>query len=599
MFRLGLVTILTAVVSTGFATDRPDNREETEDGCSRAKIALHRIETLTKHLEDSGHALTDVQHYVLDFEVDPAAEIIDGSTTMTVMSRVDDLSEFRFWLNETMVISSVEIDGQAASWQRFDTTRVDVNLDRVYAEGEIFALEVSYRGRPAPAWFFSTQGTSPIVSTLSQPWNASDWWAVKNDNTDKATGELLVTVPANLIVVSNGVWISTENVSGNRSRFHWSTAYPTTPYLFAFSTTEYNTFEETYFFEGGSMPVEFFIYPDSDTTENRDGWRLSVDMLATFEELFGPYPFQDEKYAIYQFPFGGGMEHQTASGQGGNSAFRDYLTAHEAAHQWWGDMVTCATWNDIWLNEGFATYSTGLWYEWESGTSNPDALQTYMEIRRPDQLDGTVYVYDASDSARIFSSNYSYSKGAWVVHMLRGVVGDENFFDILAAYRDRYEFSTATTDDFKRVAEEIWGSNLAWFFDEWVYGGGAPAYRNGWQETVVNGQRYLELLIEQSQNEAVFQMPLEIVTDESGQPRSYTIWNDARVEHHLIPVSGAVDDVDLDPENWILSRINIEGRILRWTTKSRGDRSCTRVRPLHGRAPGGRHHLPSRCRDRR
>jgi hypothetical protein len=307
------------------------------------------------------------------------------------------------------------------------------------------------------------------------------------------------------------------------------------------------------------MPVDFFIYPQSDTTDNRNGWRLTVDMLSTFEEMFGPYPFRDEKYAIYQFPFGGGMEHQTATGQGGNYAFSQYLSSHELAHQWWGDMVTCATWHDIWLNEGFATYSTALWLEHASGTSDPDARSAYMEARRPQQLTGSVYVYDITDSARIFSSNYSYSKGAWVVHMLRGVVGDEDFFDILAAYRERYEFSTATTEDFRAVAEEVWGGDLEWFFDQWVYGGGAPGYRYGWQEHEVNGRRYLEITLEQTQSEGVFQMPIQIATRENGQNRSYLVWSDARSENLLIPVSGPVQDVDLDPDDWILSRFKSRG----------------------------------------
>ena len=526
--------------------------------CSRAKTAhlrAVRAAMETKNIDDPESYKTDVRHYRLDFEVDPDAQTISGSTTMTVASRIEDLSTFRFWLNSSMAIGSVEVDGDEVEWRRLDTTAIDVDLNRSYGVEEIFDIEVSYSGTPAPTWFFSSQGGSPVVSTLSSPWHAADWWAVKEDNRDKATGELLVTVPSELTVVSNGLLVATDNVAGGKRRFHWRTEYPTSPYLFAFSATAYNTFSGILNYEGGSMPVDFFIYPESDVTDNRNGWLLSVDMLSTFEDLFGPYPFRDEKYAIYQFQFRGGMEHQTATGQGGTYTFSDFLTAHELAHQWWGDMLTCATWHDVWLNEGFATYSTGLWYENASGEANPEALQTYMEIRRPTELDGSVYVHDISDPDRIFSSNYSYSKGAWVMHMLRGVVGDEIFFDVLAAYRERYEYSTATTDDFRAVAEEVWGGDLEWFFDEWVYGGGAPAYRYGWQEHEVNGQRFLEIMLEQNQNESVFQMPIEVVTLENGQNRSYTVWSDARVEHLLIPVVGEVDDVELDPEDWILTRL--------------------------------------------
>ena len=559
-------TFILSIAALHFVGDHEMERTRPPDTpleCSHAKTAFARAgaapETLrSKNINDPEAYKTDVRHYRLDLEVDPDAQILSGSTTMTVASQIEDLSTFRFWLNSSMAISSVEVDGEEVEWQRLDVATVDVDLNRGYDADEVFNIEVSYSGSPAPTWFFSSQDGSPIVSTLSEPWFASDWWAVKDSNRDKATGDLLVTVPSALTVVSNGLLVATDNLIGGRRRFHWSTEYPTSPYLFAFSATVYNTFSDTFNYAGGSMPVDFFIYPGSDTNENRIGWRLSVNMLSTFEEMYGPYPFRDEKYAIYQFPFGGGMEHQTATGQGGNSAFRDYLTSHELAHQWWGDMVTCATWHDIWLNEGFATYSTALWYEHASGTPNPAARRGYMEARRPSELDGTVYVYDISDPGRIFSSNYSYSKGAWVLHMLRGVVGDEAFFDILSAYREEYEFSTATTDDFRAVAEDVWGGDLGWFLDEWVYGGGAPGYRYGWQEHEVNGQRFLEIMLEQSQDESVFQMPVEIVTLENGQNRNYTVWNDARVEHFLIPVSGEVDDVDLDPDAWILNRsINV------------------------------------------
>jgi aminopeptidase N len=534
------------------------------DGCSRAKTARARYSEKAdalqlKNVNDPLAGQTDVRHYRLDFEVDLDAQTFSGSTTMTVASRIEDLLIFRFWLNSSMAISSVEVDGEEVEWQRLNETTVDVDLNRSYDEDEVFDIEVSYSGTPVPTWFFSSHDGSRVISTLSSPWYASTWWAVKEDNRDKATGEMLITVPSELTVVSNGVLVAIDSIPGDRRRFHWSTEYPTSPYLFAFAATIYNTFSDGFFYDGGSMPVDFFIYPERDTPDNRDGWLLSVDMLSTFEDLFGPYPFVAEKYAIYNFPFGGGMEHQTATGQGGNHAFGENLTAHELAHQWWGDMVTCATWHDIWLNEGFATYSAALWYEHRSGTRDPEALRQYMAQARPDELDGTVYVYDTSDPDRIFSPDLSYRKAAWVLHMLRGVVGDETIFEILEAFREQHEFSTATTGDFRAVAEDVWGRDLEWVFEEGIYGGGAPAYRHAWREHEVNGQRFLEIMLEQNQNGSVFQMPVEIETFENGQNRSYTIWSDARVEHLLIPVSGEVDDVDLDPDDWILSRTNSLG----------------------------------------
>ena len=533
------------------------------EGCSHAKTAIARAASEVKALrlkstDDPLAEQTDVLHYRLDFEVVPSTRFLGGSNTMTVRCREDGVTAFRFWLQSGMSITSVRVDGSNAQWSRLDSATLEVELEGRCDEDEIFELEVVYEGFPVSTGLasivFETQGEWPVVSTLSEPWFSYTWWPVKEDSRDKATGEMLVTVPDELTVVSNGVLIDVDALSGHRRRFHWSTDYPMSPYLFAFSATHYMTFDDTFIFDQGSMPVEFFIYPESDTAANRNGWLDSVDMLATFGDLYGLYPFIDEKYAIYQFPWGGGMEHQTATGQGGRSAFSESLTAHELAHQWWGDMVTCATWSDIWLNEGFAMYSEALWFEHRSGTPDQAALHQAMFFRRPDEFDDTVYVYDTSDVRRIFSGNYSYRKGSWVVHMLRGVVGDGTFFAILDAYREQFEYLAADTEDLRAVAEDVSGRDLSWFFDRWVYRGGAPAYSYGWQELEIDGQPYLEISLEQTQDESPFTMPVTVETLELGQSRSYTIWNDARMQHFLIPVSAAVDDLDLDPDDWILTR---------------------------------------------
>jgi aminopeptidase N len=534
--------------------------EDPLDGCSRVKTARVHFSKQSEalRLKSSNDPLTgqtDVLHYRLDFEVVPETRYLSGSNTMTVSTLVHGVTAFRFWLHNALSITAVEVEGEAAEWQRLDPEVIEVSLGKAFARGESFELHVDYEGSPvAGGWmsivFESHRGT-PVVSTLSEPWYSYTWWPVKEDSRDKATGELLITVPDELTVVSNGVLSGEDNLSGGRRRFHWSTDYPMSPYLFAFSATRYNTFGDNYVHPGGSMPVEFFVYPSSDTAGNRARWLLSVDMLSAFGDLFGLYPFIDEKYAIYEFPWGGGMEHQTASGQGG---FWESLTAHELAHQWWGDMVTCATWSDIWLNEGFATYSEALWLEHRSGTSDLPALRTAMFERRPRYFDGSVYVNDPSNVSRIFSADYSYRKGAWVLHMLRYVIGDEGFFDVLEGYRDRFEYRTATTEDFRGVAEEVSGQDLGWFFDQWVYNGGAPAYRYGWRELVLDGKQYLEVYLEQAQDESVFQMPVTIETLELGVRHRYTVWNDERSEHFLIPVSAPVDDVGLDPDGWILTR---------------------------------------------
>ena len=281
-------------------------------------------------------------------------------------------------------------------------------------------------------------------------------------------------------------------------------------------------------------------------------------MIEVYAELFGEYPFIDDKYGIYNAPFGGGMEHQTMTAQGGvGYAFNEYLTAHELSHMWWGDMITCETWNHVWLNEGFASYTEALWAEHKPGSSGLAALKSYMATMKYTG-GGSVYVTEAEvgNVSSIFDGNTSYDKGAWVLHMLRHVLGDENFYDALATYRAGFEFGAATTEDFQAICEDFYpGGHLDWFFQEWIYGQRAPAYQWGWDAVEVGGQDYVLISIDQTQSSIYqrFAMPLDVVVD----GETYVVFNDADPEHFVIPVASAPSSVSLDPDAWVL-----------WSTRS-------------------------------
>jgi len=518
---------------------------------------------LGRQLMREAYADTDVLHYNLDIEIFPATAEITGTNTMTIRSMVDGLSEFTFRLRDTFAITSATINGTTpVSVAQLSATTRRATLDRAYSAGEEFTLEIGYSGPVVSLGFgsiqFSSQGGYPLVYTLSEPWNAHTWWPCKDgdasdpgDNSDKATLELAVTAPEAMRTVSNGLLVGVDTLPGGRARYRWASNYPIATYLVAFSSTVYNTWTVDYDYGGGSMPVEFNIYPGSDGPVNRQAWERCVTMLETFAPVYGLYPFIAEKYGIYQFSFGGGMEHQTNTGQG---TFTEWVTAHELAHQWWGDAVTCRTWHDIWLNEGFATYSEAIWAERKPGSSGLPALHAWMAARRPNSVNGSVYVYNTSDLWRIFSYDFSYCKGAWVLHQLRHVVGDETFFDILAEYRATFEGGAATTDDFAAVAAAVYGQDLSWFFDEWVYGSGAPAYAYGWQTATINGQDYLRLYVDQVQSPAygLYTMPIDVRVDHAGGSDTFVVWNDADPEHFVLALPAAATGVVLDEFNWIL-----------------------------------------------
>ncbi len=518
---------------------------------------------------------TDLLHIDLEIEIVPGGSPnIIGTNTMTLRSNVDGLSVFTFRLRDQYAIANPTINGSTpVAVAGLSATTRQATLDRAYNLGEEFTLTIPYSGVSQSAGFGSIEFTShgpqgdPIVASLSEPYYAYSWWPAKDgdfglpgDNSDKFSADISILSPDTMITASNGALMGVDPLPGGRHRYRWSTTYSIATYLVAISSTNYNQWTQMYTpLGGGAMPVLFYIYPEVDTPSNRNAWGKVVNMLTVLRDFYGEYPFVEEKYGIYNFPFGGGMEHQTFTGQG-STAFGEGITAHELGHQWWGDAVTCETWSDIWLNEGFATFTECLWEEYKTGMQNPSAYFSCMQGKKPSAVNNSVYVPPAETNSvsRIFSSTYSYRKASWVLHMLRGLVGDSTFFDILAAHRAAHEGSAATTDEFAAVASDTYGQDLTWFFSQWVYLIGAPAYAYGWQTIHVAGQDYLLARIQQTHTEstsnwpAVFTMPIDLVATVGGFPQTETVWNHVRTQWFVIPIGAPATAMQFDPNQWVL-----------------------------------------------
>lgn len=534
---------------------------------------------------------TDLTHVDLDIELNMAAQNIrTGDCTLHLTSLVNGLTQFTFRLRNNLTITEARINNVVQPLGNI--AQVDIStrlftLDQTYDVGEQFTVRIKYNGAPANLGFgsftWTTHGPSSTraVDSLSEPYYAYSWWPAKDgqvltagDNSDKFTLDMYVTVPDTMRVPSNGLLISETPLPSDpptipvpRKRYHWHSDYPIPTYLVSIAATNYNTWTATYNYPAGigypagSMPVQFFVYPESDTPAGRNAWEDCMDMMVAFREPYGEYPFINEKYGIYQFSFSGGMEHQTMTGQHGSSlsSASEYLTAHELGHQWWGDNVTCRTWSDIWLNEGFATFSEALWFERKSGGSMA-AYHAHMASRRPSAFGGTVYRYDTSSAGTIFSSTYAYNKGGWVLHMLRHVMGDTMFFETLRDYRSIWQGGSPTTDDFEAVCSAHYGSSLADYFDQWVYEGNAPQYAFGTTTTMVNGQQLLLVKIVQSQRTTAgnwFVMPIDLVYTLNGTTTiTKVLFNNAETEYYVVPYSGAISNIQLDPTPWILHNAN-------------------------------------------
>ena len=523
---------------------------------------------------------TDVLHNNLDIEIIPATDVIAGSNTMTIRSKVNNLTEFTFMLRNNFTITQVRFnDAQNLAAPVFTGTYARrVTLPRPIALDEVFTLRIDYNGTAVSRGFgsieFTNLGGQPAVFTLSEPYYAATWWPAKDaevstagDLIDKATFDIAITAPAAMTVASNGLLQGIDTLSGNRRKHRWHTDYQMATYLAAFGAATYNTFSSTYTYplpEGGNgtMPLNFFVSPSSDSQALRSVWTRSSEMMGAFRGAFGEYPFINEKYGIYEFTFGGGMEHQTMTGQSNSTS--ESLTAHELGHQWWGDNVTCRTWSDIWLNEGFATYSECVWQERRTGGSDKAALAAAINARTPGNLEtGSVYRYDVSSANTIFSGTFAYNKGAWVLHALRrtvdGQLGEGAFFNLLQTYRAQYQGSSATTDDFAAVATSITGRNMQPFVDGWVYGQGTPIFASGFQRVTINGNDYLKLRVRQTQGapaSAFFPCGLDVRASTANGTQDSFVIPAAATSWHIIPlnIAGSVTGVTLDRNNWILNR---------------------------------------------
>lgn len=353
--------------------------------------------------------------------------------------------------------------------------------------GATDSLTVFYQGNPAVFgggagyYVYDFHATAPIVHTLSQPYGAYYWWPCKQTLSDKIDSlDMVVSTHPDYKAAGNGLLVRNQKINDTTQLFHWKHRYPIATYLVATAITNYEEFNQyaRFYNRPDSLLVQNYVFPQSKTDLMRDAYPI-LPMLRLFDSLFGEYPFMKEKYGHAQFTWGGGMEHQTMSFMV-NLSFD--LMAHELAHMWFGDKVTCGSWNDLWLNEGFATYLTALSFKYLKPRS--EWLQVMRDIR--DDVtsvdDGSIFPKDTVQVNRLFSGRLTYNKGAFVLHMLRAKVGDAAFYSACRKYLNNKPraYAFATTRDLKTLMEQESGQNLDTFFQRWYMGEGFPYLNINW-----------------------------------------------------------------------------------------------------------------------
>ena len=516
-----------------------------------------------QNISRANQNLFNVSYYGLNLNIDPVTREISGKVTIQGMSLTTGLNQLEIDLLANLVVDSVRQGSASLSFSQIEDL-LKLPLQHTINNGDAFDITVTYHGNPEEnnlgvyGWDYHGIQNSPIIWTLSEPYGAPAWWPCKDDPADKADSVFItITVPNGLVAVSNGLLTSVTYPDAAHTTWSWRTYYPISTYLVSLAISNYASFTDWYVTAtNDSMPVEYYVYPEL-LSNAREDLNITVEMISCFSGLFGEYPFLKEKYGMVIFPWGGAMEHQTITSYGaglitGNHFF-DFINAHELAHQWFGDCITMRSWSHIWLNEGFASYAEALWEEYLGGK---DAYLAYMRTQERSNFAGSLYVADTTDINALFSSTV-YDKGAWVLHMLRGVMGDSLFLASLKTYatHPNFTYSNALTEDFRDICETVSGQDLNWFFEEWVYRPGKPDYKVIWQ-TIGSGPYRIKAKIVQNNSE-LYIMPLEIRFQGSGQDTLLHLWNNQRSQEYTIHTTFLPETLALDPDGWILKQVQI------------------------------------------
>jgi aminopeptidase N len=500
----------------------------------------------------------DVIYYRLDLRISATPGYLRGRVTIEGRCTPNHPSFLVLDFADAMQVDSIIIDGKRCGFTRAPASII-ITLDSSSSSGTTLSASIDYQGMPLPTGhgsfeFTTHDGSTPWIWSLSEPYGARDWWPCRDHPSDKADSlDIYITTDSALSTGSNGVLVSiADNGDGTRTT-HWHESYPISSYLVSVAISNFSKYTDWFRYSPvDSMPVLNYVLPESLEAARR-ALPVVIDGLKIFSDLFGLYPFIAEKYGHSEFG-SGAMEHQTMTSTVG---FDEPVLIHELAHQWFGDMITCRTWSDVWLNEGFASYCEALYQEKKYGTEaySADIAGHFVKARN---AGGPVHVIDTNSVSVLFSGPTVYSKGAIILHMLRHVLGDSVFFHAMHIYANdpALRYGTASTTDFRNACERASGINLGWFFDEWIYGTGYPHYFVTWSRDAGSGGRLVTLTITQSNagsNPQAFTMPVDLkFTGATGLDTTVTVTNSSGSQNYSFNFSLPVDTIRIDPGDWIL-----------------------------------------------
>lgn len=526
----------------------------------------------------------DVKFYGLDISAGDRSDHIQGNVTMLAQVRNNPLSNLVVELHNGLVVERVLVNEEEKQFSHVGD-EINISLGIPLDTGAMVISQIYYGGQTGRGMVTETdeEWDIPVTYTSSEPFFSKDWFPCKMDLEDKADSvHVFVTTDYGQKAVSNGILTGTSYFPNGKVRHEWKSNYPIAFYLISIAVAEYLEYNIEARPAGFSNPIfiQNFLYNRTGCLETyRDQINVTIPIMELFCDLFDSYPFREEKYGHYLWPRGGGMEHQTMTGMGN---FEFYLVAHELGHSWFGNYVTCASWQDIWINEGFATYAGYLATE-NLGPQYADAERAYRFDRARREPDGTVYVpaEEADDPSRIFNGNLSYSKGMALVHMIRfELQDDEVFFRTLRNFIARYANNVATGMDFREVLEETSGMDFTDFFNQWYFGAGYPIYQVNWQ------QQDQTVILESNQTTTstrttLFKMPMEYKLFYPGGDSTVRVYQSTNEQTFYIDENRPVDSIQIDPGNEVLIGVAGVGEIIT-QKKSSSERFSLLPNPNNG-----------------
>ncbi len=499
-------------------------------------------------------AQINITYQRLIFKVNPDTTFIEGESVI-YFKPFETTNLIEIDLNDTFHMVSLKYQNIEYPYTRLNH-KIRIENNSNFSKNRVDSIYIHYKGIPHNVFNnnstnFGKHDTVPIFWTQSQPYGCADWWPTQNSLSDKIDSmDIFIESPSKYLSASNGVLISDTIIDNQRFSF-WKHRYPITPYLVGIATTNYILYNDTAYYQQDTIPIMNFVFPEYEAEYRQHSFATAI-MMNYFNITYGVYPFKKEKYGHAQIPGYGGMENQTITFM---SSYSYMLVAHELSHHWFGNYITCSSWRDVWLNEGFATYTSNLLLNYEPSPNGFDSWRKYCVNSITSQSNGSVWVNDTNDRNRIFSGRLSYEKGGMLLHMIHHQIGDSLYYLTMKNYLNDYVYSYnfSSTIDFKTILENTSNLNFDIFFDYWFYSEGFPQLT---LIALIDDQNKLTIHLNQKNsmsNHLIYDGNVELLVKNCFKDTLISIYLNDIEETYFVNLSFSADSIIVNPNYHLIT----------------------------------------------